>query len=130
MTLSQIKQTVFPGVIIPKPLSKQVYVVVGWGRSRGEEALVYRLPPKPNTKKASTKRIPASVFEEANKELRGTGQITRVWFQRSFPVVDADGDCNFTTLGGVFELLGRAVYARPGVYKKVSKPASPEGTGI
>lgn len=94
-------------------------MVVGWGRSRGEDALVYRLPPKPNTKKASTKRIPSSVFDAAEKEFQRTGQITRPWFQKNFPAVDADGDCNFTTLGGVFELLGQAVYASPGVYKKV-----------
>jgi len=119
MTLSQIKQAVLPGMTIPKPLSKEVYLVVGWGWSRGEEALVYRLPAKRTTKKASTKRIPGSVFEEADKELQRTGQITRAWFQKSFPAVDADGDCNCTTLGGVFELIGRAVHADPGVYKKL-----------
>ena len=117
--LSKIKQTVLPGVAIPKPVSKEVYLVVGWGRSRGEEALVYELPPKPNTKKASRKRLPASVFDAADKEFQQNGQITRTWFQTNFPAVDADGDCNFTTLGGVFELLGRAVYAVPGIYKKL-----------
>ena len=116
--LNRIKKVAVAGTVIPKPMSSQGYVVVGWGISRGEEALVYRIPTKTGAGKASTKRVPSSVFEAADAVLAATGEITHSWFATAFPQVHADGACNFTTLGGVFELLGEVVYAEPGRYRR------------
>lgn len=118
MILSRIKRVVTPGTRIPKPQSPRTYVVKGWGNSRGEEALVYQLPAKLGTKRRSEKRIRASAFEDAYKVLKSQGEITHGWFAQQYPDLEADGACNFTTLGGVLELLGEAEYAGPGVYRK------------
>lgn len=93
-------------------------MVVGWGWSRNEDALVYRLPMRPGTKKASEKRIRSSAFVEAFRVLQGTGRLTRTWFARRFPDLERDGSCNFTTLGGVFVLLGEARYIGSGEYER------------
>lgn len=121
MVLKRVKAVTTPGTRIPKPQSTDTYVVVGWGTSRGQEALVYQLPRKPGSKKASQKRIPASVFSQAFDILGRTGKITRPWFQATFPELEADGTCNFTTLGGIFVLLGDVRYAEPGVYEAVKR---------
>lgn len=118
MILQRIKAVAKPGTRIPKPRSTEIYTVVGWGQSRGEEALVYRLPTKAGTKKSSRKRITASAFVAGFEVLRKSGELTREWFARNFPTLEGDGSCNFTTLGGILELLGEAQYAGPGVYKK------------
>ena len=116
--IPRIKKAIRPGAKIPKPLSRHAYVVKRWGMSRGEEALVYELPTRPGTKRASQKRIPSSAFEQAYNVLTTTGELTREWFVNHYPKLDADGSCNFTTLGGVFELLGVAKYERPGIYRR------------
>jgi len=119
MIFELIKRTMLPGTRIPKPRSKETYRFVRWGFSRGEEALVYQIPAKPGTKKLSTKRIPRSVFEEAYETLLNKGEITKVWFANAFPKVDADGSCNFTTLGGIFQILNLAEWAGEGVYRRL-----------
>ena len=120
-TLDRIKKVAVAGRTIPKPTSSHGYAVIEWGISRGEEALVYRIPTKGNTVRASTKRVPSSVFEAADGVLAATGEITRAWFAKTFPKVWADGACNFTTLVGVFELLGDVTYAEPGKYRRVAQ---------
>jgi len=116
--LERIKKATPPGTKIPKPESDESYIVVGWGTSRGEEALVYELPVKPTSMKASQKRIHASAFRFADEVLKTTDEITRSWFAANFPELERDGSCNFTTLGGIFELLGLAVYEGRGVYRR------------
>jgi hypothetical protein len=118
--IGRIKAVLPPGARIPKPQSYENYQVVRWDSSRGEEALVYRLPIRPGTKKPSEKRIPASAFITAYEVLQQTGKITRDWFRNNFPKLEADGTCNFTAIGGIFELLGEAFYAEPGIYRAIA----------
>lgn len=116
---SQIRDALKKGVRIPKPRSKEAYRFVGWRSSRGEEAFVYEIPERPGSKRPSTKRIPCSAFKEACRTLLENGEITRAWFAEAFPQVNADGSCNFTTLGGIFQILGLAKCVRPGVYQRL-----------
>jgi hypothetical protein len=115
----QVRNILKEGIIIPKPRSKEAYRSLGWKSSRGEEAFIYALPKRPKSKRASTKRIPSSVFKEACRILIEDGAITKAWFTEAFPKLNADGSCNFTTLGGVFQILGFAKWAKPGSYKRL-----------
>jgi hypothetical protein len=116
--LKQIKA--FPrGTKIPKPISNRPYRIRGWGKSRGEDALVYEIPPKLAKRKPSTKRITESDFNSALSQLSATGKLTRKWFNENLPDCAKDGGCNFTTIGGIFELLGLARYTRPATYISV-----------
>ena len=117
MVIERIKAKCPPGTVIPKPQSADKYVIKGWGKSRGEDAIVYQLPMKPYSKKASTKRIPVSAFMRTFDKLTNNGEISRTWFRKEFPDLDKDGSCNFTTIGGIFILLGEAVYMGEGFYE-------------
>jgi len=48
-----------------------------------------------------------------------TGSLTRTWFVEHYPKLEKDGTCNFTTVGGVLQLLGLARYSGPGEYASV-----------
>lgn len=107
---------------IPKPLSSATYLLVRMGESRGERAVVYQLPVRPGSKRASTKRIPFSAIETSARQLLAAGLLTRRWFASRFPKLEADGTCNFTTVGGILELLGYARYAGQGEYESTNPP--------
>ncbi|MDD9812505.1 MAG: hypothetical protein OXU71_12535 [Gammaproteobacteria bacterium] len=111
--IDQIKK-IPDGEPIPKPESEEIYTVKGVGRSRGEDALVYRIPGT----SGSTKRVPFSAFIWAEEQLACTGKLLHTEFSREYPKSDNDGDCNFTTLGGVFVLFDKAEYESRGVYCK------------
>jgi len=102
------------GTPIPKPESEEIYTVKGIGQSRGEGALVYRIPGTSD----STKRVPLSAFVWAEEQLTDTGKLLHTEFSRAYPEWDNDGCCNFTTLGGVFVFFGEAEYESRGVYCK------------
>lgn len=76
MLVERIKKVATPGTVIPKPKSASNRVI-GWGKSRGEDALVYAIPTKRGGHKQSTKRIKVSDFQAAHKVLMETGEFTR-----------------------------------------------------
>lgn len=53
MIIEQIKEFVYKRTVIPKPDAKADFIVKGWGRRRGENALIYFIPNhnKPKMKK-------------------------------------------------------------------------------
>ena len=58
MVVGRIKLMVKPGMLIPKPDAKSDFAIKGWGKRRGEDALIYyipnhRNPPISHTKKES-----------------------------------------------------------------------------
>ena len=107
-----IRDKIEPGMVIPKPEAKNDFLVKGWGRRRGEKALVYYIPNRINPNKAYEKGISESEFTLAFKQLMENGCFTRGWFKEHMKSCDKEGGCNFTTIGGVFEILGLANYSR------------------
>jgi hypothetical protein len=105
------------GTVIPKPSARKDFVVKGWGERGGEEALVYLIPNHRNQSKPSQKGITASEWQSAYNRLVEEGELTKTWFQSYLPRCAAEEGCNFTTIGGIFSLLGLATYDRPGVYR-------------
>ena len=112
----RVEQLVREQAVVPKPLSSGTCRLLRIGESRGARALVYELPKRPESKRASTKRIPLSVFEECADRLSDTGSFTRTWFAEHYPKLESDGTCNFTTVGGILQLLGLALYSGSGEY--------------
>lgn len=111
-----IEQTALPGTVIPKPEARGDYVVKCWGRRRGERALVYTIPNHNDKKRPYEKGITESEWVKAYDQLTETGEITRKWFRGAMADCNAEGTCNFTTIGGMFELLGVASHAQRGTY--------------
>jgi hypothetical protein len=108
----QLEETLAPGTVIPKPHARSDFVVKGWGKRRGEPALVYNIPNHKNPQKPHQKGVTVSEWTHAFVQLTSVGEITGSWFRAAMPACAKEGYCNFTTIGGVFELLGFAVYDR------------------
>jgi hypothetical protein len=114
--LSVIEGSLTPGTVIPKPQARSDFAVKGWGVRRGERALIYTIPNHKKPNRPYQKGITASELVKAFQHLADAGELSRSWFGRALPDCAKEGGCNFTTIGGIFELLGYALYNR-GVYR-------------
>ncbi|MBI3714064.1 MAG: hypothetical protein HY253_14040 [Burkholderiales bacterium] len=112
----KIQELILPGTIIPKPKAKADFVVKDWGTRRSEKALIYFIPNHVNTTKPSQKGVTVSEFEKAFSELQKSRKFTREWFNKHLALCAKEGSCNYTTIGGIFELLGEATYSNRGLY--------------
>ncbi len=106
-----------PGTVIPKPRAKGEFVVKGWGTRRGERALIYRIPNNKNPGRPYEKGITVSEFEQAYEKIMTSGEFSSRWFNENMNECSKEGSCNFTTIGGIFQLLGLAGY-NLGVYMR------------
>lgn len=113
----EIEKAIRPRRTIPKPQARDDFIVKGWGVRRGERALIYTIPNHKTPTKPYEKGLTASEWVKAFDHLMATGEFTRSWFDRSMPSCAKEGGCNFTTIGGVFELLGYAAYHDRGAYR-------------
>jgi hypothetical protein len=116
MIVEQIKRMIPPGTTIPKPNTRADCIVKGWGRRRGENALIYLIPNHKNSKKPYEKGITESEWKRAYQQIINKGDFSRKWFNRHMKRCSEEGGCNFTTIGGIFQLLGIAVYEKKGAY--------------
>jgi hypothetical protein len=105
-----------PGTVIPKPEAKSNFTVKGWGKRRDDDALIYFVPNNSNPNKPYQKGVNLGEWDQAFRQLWEGGTFTRHWFDSNMPRCSKEGGCNFTTIGGVFQLLGVAKYASRGVY--------------
>ncbi len=116
--LALIEQNVVPGTVIPKPEANKAFFVKGWGCRRGERALIYTIPNHRNPSQPYQKGITESEWVEAFNQLTKTGEFTREWFCKTMVQCHSEGSCNFTTIGGIFELLAVARYTSRGLYRQ------------
>ena len=116
--LVEIEKVISPGAVIPKPQARSDFIVEGWGKRRGERALIYTIPNHKTPTKPYQKGITDSEWVQAFEHLMTAGEFSRGWFDRSMPSCAKEGGCNFTTIGGIFEVLGYAAYDR-GLYRSV-----------
>jgi hypothetical protein len=114
--LNDIKAKITPNMVIPKPHASGDFLVKGWGIRRGKPALIYTIPNRKTPTKPYEKGVTESEWEQAFQQLLGAGDFSRSWFEQSMSECAKEGDCNFTTIGGIFEALGYATYER-GVYR-------------
>lgn len=110
--VARIRSEVQSGIAIPKPDSTEPHRVKGWGVRRGEPALIYQMPNHRNPDKPHERGITESEWQAAWATLQHSKEPSRFWFETKLPACNAEGGCNFTTIGGVFVLLGEAAYER------------------
>jgi hypothetical protein len=115
--LIQRIQSLPPETVIPKPEAHGDFVVKGMGRRAERDALVYLIPNHKTPSKPYQKGVTVSEWESAHEHLMSTGELTKHWFDASLPRCAREGGCNFTTIGGIFSLLGIASYDGPGRYR-------------
>ena len=92
----------------------------GWACD-GARALVYRISNDKVPTKPYQKGITVSEWAQAFEQLMAAGDFSRSRFERSMPACAKEGGCNFTMIGGIFELLGYAAYDC-GSYRRVQSP--------
>ncbi len=119
MLIERIRATATRGVVIPKPMAKGKFMVKGWGKRRGEPALIYTIPNHKNPSIPYAKGVTVNELEMAFAQLSSAGGFTRTWFNVNLPMCAKEGGCNFTSIGGIFVLLGLARYSGKGVYERV-----------
>lgn len=105
------------GTPIPKPNSSDSSKVYRWGQRRGEKALVYTMPNHSKPERPHKKGVTVSEFRQAHDRIATTGEFTRAWFNERMPDCSKEGACNYTTIGGVLQIVGVAKYEAPGVYR-------------
>jgi len=108
-----------PGTEIPKPNAIAPFLIKRIGNRRGEPALIYQIPSHSEKSPFYEKGVTVTEFEKAYNQLLSTGEFTRGWFNSNLPACAKEGGCNYTTIGGVFELIGVAKYKCRGKYEKV-----------
>ena len=92
-------------------------MIDGWGLRRGEPAIIYRMPNHSNPLKPHKKGVTETELRIAFSELQNTGRLSRKWFNENLKECRREGACNFTTIGGLFVLLGYAAQSGAGVYE-------------
>ncbi len=117
--LDRILSDVAIGTEIPKPAARAPFRLKGEGIRRGERAIVYSIPSHSNEHRSHEKGITVSGLEKAYSELLRCGEITRIWFNTHLKACAREGACNFTTIGGLLELLREAEYQKRGTYRRV-----------
>ncbi len=110
--IDEIRKIICKGTIIPRPRARKNFKVKGWGMRRGKEALIYYIP---NNKggKPYEKGVTISEFIKACKYLKKTGTFTSKWFKKNMRKCYDEGSCNFSTIGGIFEIFDLADYKGP-----------------
>ena len=118
MLLDRIISTFTPGTEIPKPAAHAPFKIKGEGIIRGERAIMYSIPNRKNPARPSQKGVTASQLEKAYHQLLRSGVLTRDWWNNHVRYSAGEGGCNFTTVGGLLQLLGEAEYVKRGVYRQ------------
>src|SRR5688572_11873971 len=118
MILDRILATLPLGTAIPKPVASGVFTIKGEGTAYGERALIYTIPNLKHPDRPRQKGVTSDQLDAAFNQLHRSGQLTRQWWNEHVRRTEDEGGCNFTTVGGIFSLLGEAEYAGPGVYKR------------
>lgn len=108
----EIREKIPSGTVIPKPESKADFIVKGWGVRRGEPALIYTIPNHSNPSKPYQKGVTISEWQKVYDHILGGGIFDRDWFIKHLPKNAKEDPCNFTTIGGIFQLLNLVVYER------------------
>jgi hypothetical protein len=119
MISDRIRLSIQPNTIVPKPKAAANFTIKGWGKRRGQEALIYFIPNHNDPAKPYQKGITSAEFTAAFNELLKSDELTRHWFNSQLTACAKEGGCNFTTIGGIFQLLGIATYAGNGSYLRV-----------
>ncbi len=117
MIIQLIENNINIGQVIPKPKAKENFTIKGWGKRRNERALIYFIPNHKNSGKPYQKGITITEFEIAYNQIKSSSNLTRKWFNEKLSNCAKEGSCNYTTIGGIFELLGVAKYKQNGEYK-------------
>lgn len=100
--------------VIPKPYTNTRILKIAVAKIHGEKKDSFYYSIGSSNKKA----VPFDTLYAAYRRLTETGILLRAWYNETFPAEAEDYPCNFTTIGGVFVVLGFAEHMGNGVYRR------------
>ena len=100
--------------VIPKPHTNTRILKIAVTNINGEDKDGFSYSVGISEEKA----VPFDTLYAAYQRLIGTGILLRAWYNETFPKEAANRPCNFTTIGGVFVVLGFAEHMGNGVYRR------------
>ncbi|WP_341478573.1 hypothetical protein [Clostridium sporogenes] len=110
--INSITNSLFIGMKIEKPKKETEIIKIT------DNGFWYRIGEK------NKKKVTYDEIEEAIKEIKEKGMLTRQWYKEKFPQISKNNPCNFTTIGGVlvkFKLaeytMGKYLYKNEIIYK-------------
>ena len=74
--LALLEEMVSPGAVIPKPQAHADFIVKGWGKRRGERALVYSIPNHSNPSRPHETGVTSSEWEQAFERVTSSGEFS------------------------------------------------------
>ncbi|MGO5065542.1 MULTISPECIES: hypothetical protein [unclassified Clostridium] len=112
MNTNNIKNSLFIGMKIEKPKKETEIIKIT------RDGFWYRIGEK------NKKKVTYDEIEEAVKEIKEKGMLTRQWYKEKLPQISKINPCNFTTIGGLlvnFKLveytMGKYLYKNEIIYK-------------
>jgi hypothetical protein len=108
-----------PGTLIPQPEAHAIVTIKGWANRGGLPALIYISPNRANPAHPHEDGINTVEWEQAYKQLLDTGEFTKKWYAHHMPRCSTKNRRGFSTIGGLFSLIGLAKYKSEGVYRSV-----------
>jgi hypothetical protein len=91
-----------------------------WGVRRNDRAIIVAIPNHKEPSKPHEKGVTVSELRQAFARLAESHEFSRAWFEKEMAGCAREGGCNFTAIGGIFQLLGHATHER-GVYRRTER---------
>ena len=102
-------------VKIPKPQGETFITKIGYTSIDRKKQLGFQYTVGADRKKYVT----FDTLYKAYEQILESGQFSREWYNKTFPIESSRNPCNFTTIGGIFVQLKIVYYDSTGLYKKV-----------
>lgn len=107
MSFNELKQAIEPGLTFEKPNVQSSIIKID------DDGFYYSIGQNGNSKK-----VTFDVFEQCYNRLQEKEELSRAWFNATFPVIAKSASCNFTTIGGLLQHFGLANYHKSIYIKK------------
>lgn len=101
MVYQEVINSIYVGMKIKKPRVESEIIAIEGTR------ILYSIGNKGNSKYITTEML-----EDAFNEVITNGELSRTWFNNSFPNQAKTSPCSFTTLGGILEHVGLVGYKK------------------
>lgn len=99
MEFQEVINSIYVGMKIKKPRLESEIIAIE------DTRIIYSIGNKGNSKNITTEMLVG-----AFNEILTNGELSRTWFNKTYPNQSKTSPCSFTTLGGILEHLGFLEY--------------------
>ncbi|MCM3721185.1 hypothetical protein [Solibacillus isronensis] len=107
MEFQEVINSIYVGMKFKKPRVESEIIAIN------DKRIIYSIGNKGNSK-----NITIEALENAFNEILTNGELSRTWFNKSYPSLAKTSPCNFTSLGGILEHIGLVEYIQKKYIKR------------